>query len=125
VRVVADFVKVRAQIHSMHEPAISENNVTPLGLAGSATPHGLQNAPSGIRIAGHPLEVSVSQKEDDNLTVVPLPASETEAEHARIRRSNDRDQALEREGKPSRHNRGYDEAADGPKTREVVSIDDE
>ena len=47
-------------------------------------------------------------------TVVPV-GSETDAERARIRRSNDRDQHLEREGKRSTHNQGYDEAADhGP-----------
>ena len=57
-----------------------------------------------------------SNDELDDLTVVPLPSSETEAEHERIRASNDRDQKLEREGKPSRHNRGYDEAADGIST---------
>jgi hypothetical protein len=50
---------------------------------------------------------------DDSLEVVPLPTSETESEHQRIRSSNDRDQKMEREGKVSRHNRGYDEAADG------------
>ena len=49
----------------------------------------------------------------DNMTTVPLPVSETEAEHQRIRSSNDRDQKLEREGKTAPHNRGYDEAADG------------
>jgi hypothetical protein len=61
--------------------------------------------------------------EDDDLTVVPLPTGETEEEHRRIRSSNDRDQQLEREGKASRHNRGYDEAADGipvPKVERVV-----
>ena len=42
----------------------------------------------------------------DNMTVVPLPATETEAEHQRIRSSNDRDQKAEREGKLSRHNQG-------------------
>jgi hypothetical protein len=52
-------------------------------------------------------------EQKDDVTVVPIPASETESEHERIRRSNDRDQKLEREGKKSRHNRGYDEAADG------------
>lgn len=51
--------------------------------------------------------------ENDDVTVVPIPASESQAEHDRIRRSNDRDQRLEREGKVSRHNQGYDEAADG------------
>ena len=55
----------------------------------------------------------MAENEDDNLTVVPIPASESETEHDRIRKSNDRDQQLERDGKPSRHNRGYDEAADG------------
>jgi hypothetical protein len=50
---------------------------------------------------------------DDDMTTVPLPSSETDAEHDRIRRSNDRDQRLEREGKDAPHNRGYDEAADG------------
>jgi len=47
------------------------------------------------------------------MTVVPIPSSETQAEHDRIRKSNDRDQELEKKGRPSRHNRGYDEAADG------------
>jgi len=51
--------------------------------------------------------------DQDDLTVVPLPSSETEAEHRRIRSSNDRDQHDEREGRKNRHNEGYDEAADG------------
>ena len=63
-------------------------------------------------------------QDDDNMTVVPMPSSETQAEHDRIRKSNDRDQELEREGKVSRHNVGYDEAADGiartPKVERVV-----
>jgi len=55
----------------------------------------------------------LAQKSDDDMTVVPIPSSETQAEHDRIRKSNDRDQELEKKGRPSRHNRGYDEAADG------------
>ena len=51
--------------------------------------------------------------DQDDLTVVPLPSSETEAEHRRIRSSNDRDQNDEKEGKKNSHNEGYDEAADG------------
>ena len=39
-----------------------------------------------------------------------------EKEHDRIRSSNDRDQAMEREGTTSGHNRGYDEAMKGHKT---------
>ena len=44
--------------------------------------------------------------------VVPI-NDESEEERQRIRKSNDRDQRLEREGKSSRHNEGYDQAADG------------
>jgi hypothetical protein len=50
---------------------------------------------------------------DEDLTVVPLPGGESEEERRRIRQSNDRDQDMERHGEQSRHNRGYDEAADG------------
>src|SRR5436189_1963047 len=52
---------------------------------------------------------------DDNeeMTVVSLPGAEDEAERQRIRSSNDRDQEKERDGKPARHNRGYDEVAKG------------
>jgi hypothetical protein len=76
-------------------------------------------------LAHHPPEAHVAENEDDNMTVVPIPASESQAEHDRIRKSNDRDQELERDGKPSRHNRGYDEAADGPKTPEIDRVVDE
>ena len=62
----------------------------------------------------------MADDELDDLTVVPMPTSETQAEHDRIRQSNDRDQQLEREGKESRHNRGYDEAADGVQPIQVV-----
>jgi hypothetical protein len=66
----------------------------------------------------------MAEREDDDMMVVPIPASETQSEHERIRKSNDRDQELEREGKPSRHNQGYDQAADGvvpaPKIERVV-----
>jgi hypothetical protein len=68
----------------------------------------------GIAFAPETTEGSpMADDEDDDLTVVPLPTGETEAEHRRIRSSNDRDQRLEREGKVAPHNRGYDEAADG------------
>ena len=54
----------------------------------------------------------MTNDDKDEMTVVPLPTGETEAEHDRIRLSNDRDQKLEREGKVAPHNRGYDEVAD-------------
>jgi hypothetical protein len=70
-------------------------------------------------------EAHMADEELDDMTVVPIPASETEEEHARIRSSNDRDQKLEREGKISRHNRGYDEAADGVPAPEIERVVDE
>jgi len=65
---------------------------------------------------------------DDQLvdvTVVAIPASETDAEHVRIKKSNDHDQELEREGRVSRHNRGYDEAVKGVPQPEIDRVVDE
>jgi hypothetical protein len=59
------------------------------------------------------------------MTVVPFPTGETQAEHDRIRTSNDHDQALERDGKVAPHNRGYDEAADGAPTPTIERVIDE
>ena len=61
----------------------------------------------------------------DDMTPVPIPGEENEAERKRIRKSNDRDQELERRGERSRHNQGYDEAADGPREPEIERIVDE
>jgi hypothetical protein len=66
-----------------------------------------------------------TDERDEDLTVVPLPTDETEEEHRRIRASNDRDQKLEREGKVSRHNQGYDEAADGVVPPKITRVVDE
>lgn len=63
--------------------------------------------------------------ENDDMTVVPIPGEDDGEERRRIRKSNDRDQDLERRGKPSAHNKGYDEAADGPPTPAVERIVDE
>ena len=69
----------------------------------------------------------MTNEDRDDITVVPLPGEEPESEHRRIRSSNDRDQQLERDGKSSRHNRGYDEAADGaappPDVERIVDED--
>jgi hypothetical protein len=65
----------------------------------------------------------MADETDEEMVEVPIPGEEDEAERARIRSSNDRDQELEREGKRSRHNRGYDEAADGgAKLPEVENV---
>jgi hypothetical protein len=67
----------------------------------------------------------MANDELDDMTEVPIPSSETEDERRRIRASNDRDQRLEREGKSSRHNRGYDEAADGTPVPDIERVVDE
>ena len=64
-------------------------------------------------------------KRKEMAVVVPIPSSDTPAEHERVRQSNDRDQQLEREGKISPHSPGYDEAADGPPTPKVRHVIDE
>jgi hypothetical protein len=68
------------------------------------------------------VEVSVTQPKD---VTVPIPATDSEREHERVRNSNDRDQKLERDGKASRHNEGYDEAADGRPSPEIEHVVDE
>jgi hypothetical protein len=71
------------------------------------------------------MEAHMADNEDDNMTVVPIPGEDNEAERRRIRQSNDRDQEMERRGEQSRHNRGYDEAADGAPTPKLERIIDE
>jgi hypothetical protein len=65
------------------------------------------------------------QTRKESPEVVPIPSSDTQAEHDRIRKSNDRDQQLEREGRTSPHSKGYDDAADGPATPKVRNVVDE
>ena len=55
----------------------------------------------------------------------PDPAGEArESEHDAVRSSNDRDQAAEREGIETEHNRGYDEATKGRESREQEDFGD-
>lgn len=58
-----------------------------------------------------PLEDDTEADDSDDAGVV-VPQVD-ESERARIRRSNDQDQAREREGETAPHNEGYDEAAKG------------
>ena len=67
----------------------------------------------------------MADNKDDDMTVVPIPGEDNDEERQRIRKSNDRDQAMERHGEQSRHNKGYDEAADGPATPKIDRIVDE
>ena len=49
--------------------------------------------------------------------------TDRDQERDEIRSSNDRDQNLERKGKTSRHNRGYDDAARGVESSEPTDPD--
>jgi ATP-dependent Lhr-like helicase len=69
-------------------------------------------APPGTDIAdGAPGGSTMADNE--NRVSPPRRSENADVEHDRVRSSNDRDQALEREGVESEHNRGYDEAAKG------------
>lgn len=64
--------------------------------------------------------------DDENIKIVPIPGSDTQSDHDRVRKSNDRDQQAERDGEASRHNEGYDEAADGVRPdADIVRVVDE
>jgi hypothetical protein len=86
----------------------------------------LLRAPArGISLTVDVAEVQMADNEDDDMVVVPIPGEDNEAERKRIRESNDRDQEMERRGERSRHNQGYDEAADGAPRPEIERVVDE
>ena len=58
-------------------------------------------------------------RENDKPIDNPRPNEDREMEHDRVRSSNDRDQAAERDGRATSHNRGYDDAVRGEKTEDV------
>ena len=63
------------------------------------------------------------RRNDDELVDNPQSDETRDTEHERIRSSNDRDQALERDGRNSEHNRGYDEAVRGVGVEDDEDID--
>jgi ATP-dependent Lhr-like helicase len=65
---------------------------------------------AGGRVGGIPM---AEPRRTDELVDNPTADETRESEQERIRSSNDRDQAMERAGESSRHNRGYDEAVRG------------
>ena len=67
----------------------------------------------------------MADNDADDMTIVPIPGEEQDTERRRIRKSNDRDQEMERRGERSRHNEGYDEAADGVPTPKIERVVDE
>jgi ATP-dependent Lhr-like helicase len=95
------------------------------GFVRAAT--GLQLRPaSGISIAGLPpggSPMADEPRDQDELVDSPDASETREGEHERVRSSNDGDQAMERQGIESRHNRGYDEAAHGREGVEDIDPD--
>ena len=53
------------------------------------------------------------RRNGDDLVHIPALDETRETEQARVRSSNDHDQAKERAGDTARHNRGYDNAVGG------------
>jgi ATP-dependent Lhr-like helicase len=82
---------------------------------------------AGIRIAapiarGGRLMAEQPRRDGDSTgddVTLPNTNETREGEQQRIRSSNDRDQAMERSGRPMGHNRGYDEAVRGAVTEDV------
>ena len=62
-------------------------------------------------------------RDQDELVDSPDATETREGEHERIRSSNDRDQAMEREGVETEHNRGYDSAVRGREGVEDIDPD--
>ena len=63
------------------------------------------------------------RRSDDELIDNPQSNETRDTEHERVRSSNDRDQAMERAGEISRHNRGYDEAVRGAVVEREKDVD--
>ena len=63
------------------------------------------------------------RRSDDELIDNPQSNETRDTEHERVRSSNDRDQAMERAGEISRHNRGYDEAVRGAVVEREEDVD--
>jgi ATP-dependent Lhr-like helicase len=77
---------------------------------------GLRPAHSGIELAAPQLggrSMAEPRRTDDELVDNPTADETRESEQERIRSSNDHDQAMERAGGSSQHNRGCDEAVRG------------
>ena len=53
------------------------------------------------------------RRNDEELVDNPRPEETRDSEQERVRSSNDRDQAMERSGEVSSHNRGYDDTVRG------------
>jgi hypothetical protein len=101
---------------------------TAMGLQARLRPRG--NIFAGSRRGG--ISMAEPRRTDDELvddrlpgetTQNPSPEETRETEQERIRSSNDRDQAMDRAGEDSEHNRGYDDAVRGAIVEREEDID--
>jgi ATP-dependent Lhr-like helicase len=85
-------------------------------------PMGMKASADGIRIAATRrggTSMAEPRRTDSELVDNARPDETRETEHDRVRSSNDRDQAIERAGKVSERNRGYDQAVRGVEREDI------
>jgi hypothetical protein len=63
------------------------------------------------------------RRNDEELVDNPVADETRDTEQERVRSSNDRDQAMERSGEVSSHNRGYDDAVRGFESDSEEDVD--
>jgi hypothetical protein len=83
---------------------------------------GMKASADGIRIAATRrggTSMAEPRRTDTELVDNARPDETRETEHDRVRSSNDRDQAIERAGKVSERNRGYDQAVRGVEREDI------
>ena len=132
-RVIREVARALLELAAAREPGrqgmlIAEINGTPAGTHSTAhlfaregfttTAMGLQARITPGRRSLDGIGIAMQRRGGIPMADTPrtTPDSEqntSQSEHDRVRSSNDRDQAAEREGIETEHNRGYDEAARG------------
>ena len=119
------FVATAMGLQARPVPAVAGPRPGPYGTRAYGRGLGSLDA-TGIGIAAthYGGDVMAEQKRIENDPTLignskPRQDETSETEHDRVRSSNDRDQQLEREGIESEHNRGYDDAAQAGRRRDV------
>ena len=93
---------------------------------GASGPPWVPGPRDGIRIAASRrggIPMAEPRRSDDELIDNPQADETRDTEHDRVRSSNDRDQAMERAGEVSEHNRGYDDAVRGAVVEREEDVD--
>jgi hypothetical protein len=96
---------------------------TAMGLQARITPRPrAESTADGIGIAGS--RAGGTFMADTPRSTPEHAGNSSESEHDTVRSSNDRDQAAERDGIETEHNRGYDEATRGRRSEEQEDLGD-